>query len=357
MNRPHRAGLVVGKFCPLHLGHEAVIRRALEECETVWVVTYTSRDLGFPLAQRERWLKALSPRLVVVGFDAARLLGHDMVLPDDDADGGVHRDFVSWVMCNWVGAGQAGHSAFPEVVYTSEEYGDALAEHLAWRARCEGLSVAVRHQLVDFERRAVPISGTELRERRGSRPGRVNPQVARDLGRRVVLLGGESTGKTETARRLAADLGCAWVPEYGRQRWEERGGRLNEQDLAEIALTQARLEEEAPLAPGGWLVCDTSPLTTLLYAGFMFPDMGQTHHDDAMNIFQAAERRYDLTLLLTPEVPLVQDGTRVEDPEFRWRQHARYVEVLTRRRVPFTVIGGEGWAERYDRALAAVRRA
>ena len=35
--------------------------------------------------------------------------------------------------------------------------------------------------------------------------------------RTLALLGGESSGKTA----LAAQLHTAWVPEYGRQRWEE----------------------------------------------------------------------------------------------------------------------------------------
>jgi nicotinamide riboside kinase len=39
--------------------------------------------------------------------------------------------------------------------------------------------------------------------------------------RRIALLGGESSGKTTLARALAQSLGTSWVPEYGRQRWEE----------------------------------------------------------------------------------------------------------------------------------------
>ena len=39
--------------------------------------------------------------------------------------------------------------------------------------------------------------------------------------RRLALLGGESSGKTTLAIALAERLHVAWVPEYGRQRWEQ----------------------------------------------------------------------------------------------------------------------------------------
>ena len=41
MNLFFRRGLVVGKFCPLHLGHELLIRRAQTECEELVVLSYT----------------------------------------------------------------------------------------------------------------------------------------------------------------------------------------------------------------------------------------------------------------------------------------------------------------------------
>ncbi|HSI61697.1 MAG TPA: ATPase, partial [Candidatus Saccharimonadia bacterium] len=36
MSRRFSSGLVVGKFAPLHRGHEMVIRRAMEECDRVF---------------------------------------------------------------------------------------------------------------------------------------------------------------------------------------------------------------------------------------------------------------------------------------------------------------------------------
>ena len=53
--------------------------------------------------------------------------------------------------------------------------------------------------------------------------------------RRLALLGGESTGKTTLARALAEYLHTAWVPEYGRQRWEELRVTLSVEELVAVA--------------------------------------------------------------------------------------------------------------------------
>jgi AAA domain-containing protein len=47
--------------------------------------------------------------------------------------------------------------------------------------------------------------------------------VARTLVQRIALLGGESSGKTALAARLADELDTRWVPEYGRELWEAKG--------------------------------------------------------------------------------------------------------------------------------------
>ena len=135
--------------------------------------------------------------------------------------------------------------------------------------------------------------------------------------RRIALLGGESSGKTTLARLLATQLGTAWVPEYGRQRWEEQRETLSVDELLHVARTQVAWEDEhaalAQVQACGWLVCDTTPLTTLQYCLF---DHGQAPAE----LQGLARRHYDPTLLCLPDFTFVQDGCRRDD-HFRTRQH------------------------------------
>jgi len=58
-------GLVVGKFAPLHLGHEHLIRTAFAQCERVVILSYTRPE--FPSCgpeQRRAWLAARFPEAI-----------------------------------------------------------------------------------------------------------------------------------------------------------------------------------------------------------------------------------------------------------------------------------------------------
>jgi HTH-type transcriptional repressor of NAD biosynthesis genes len=163
---------------------------------------------------------------------------------------------------------------------------------------------------------------------------------------RIALLGGESSGKTTLAQALAQALHTRWVPEYGRQRWEELRETLGVEELVRVARRQIEWEDTAAQAlrdahakaavtgapkaeparpsgraPGGlWLVCDTTPLTTLQYC---LHDHGQA----PAALHQMARRRYALTVLCLPDFDFVQDGARRDDA-YRAAQHAWTVAQL-----------------------------
>lgn len=140
------------------------------------------------------------------------------------------------------------------------------------------------------------------------------------VARRVCLLGGESTGKTSLAEALAASLEEPWVPEYGRELWEQRGGTLEFDELLRIAEVQVAREEEAARRSRHYLLCDTSPLTTLFYSLELF---GRA--DPRLEAL--ARRPYDLVVLCGEDFAFVQDGWR-RDPDFRSRGQAWYRDRL-----------------------------
>jgi HTH-type transcriptional regulator, transcriptional repressor of NAD biosynthesis genes len=144
---------------------------------------------------------------------------------------------------------------------------------------------------------------------------------------RIALLGGESSGKTTLAVALAARLPTLWVPEYGRVLWEALRTTLSAQQLVQVARTQVAWEHEhavRALAQGArWLVCDTTPLTTLQYS---LHDHGHAEPE----LHALAARRYALTVLCEPGFAFVQDGCRRDDG-FRQAQHAWTLARLAER--------------------------
>jgi nicotinamide riboside kinase len=157
-----------------------------------------------------------------------------------------------------------------------------------------------------------------------------------DAPRRVALLGGESSGKTTLAIALAQALSTAWVPEYGRQRWEELRETLSVDELVHVAQRQVALEAEAAMQGGlrstDWLVCDTTPLTTLQYCL-------HDHGHAPPQLHALARHGYDLTVLCQPDFAFVQDGCRRDD-SFRSAQHAWTLARLAEAGVRPLVVDG-----------------
>lgn len=340
-----RVGLVVGKFCPLHRGHQFLLDHAQAACERLIVVSYTKPEFpGMAPARREAWLRALYPDANHWVLDDVRLAAHcqrlglpQRCLPDNDASDEAHRLFMAWLLREVI-------QSEVDLVFTSEEYGPGFASVLSQQQQLHG-GRAVAHVEVDPARRSVPVSGTAVRADLHAQRQQLAPQVYRDFVRRVVLLGGESTGKSTLAWTLATRCGSVYATEYGRELWEAQDGQLQEKDLLHIAQTQVAREEDLLGAANVWLVCDTSPLTTLLYAEAMFGRADPT-------LLELAQREYDLVLLCDPDVPFVQDGTR-RDEEFRHWQHRWYLRELEARKIPFLQLRGI-WQQREAAALAAM---
>lgn len=321
-------GVVVGKLAPLHRGHELLIRRAISQCDRVVVMSWVVPAIaGCEPEKRERWIRALFPEVTPLVITEAMLAERAsaelarMGLPGPEHDETVHRRFVGLACRELLGVDI-------DAVFSSEAYGPGFARELTHLYReTDPTRAAVEHVPVDPDRRTVPISASAIRANVHAHRRWLSPVVYADFVERVVLLGGESSGKSTLAAELARRHGTVSVAEYGRELWERREGRLAFEDLLAIGEVQIRREEEAAGRARRFLFCDTSPLTTLFYSREMF---GRAEP----RLEALAERRYDRVVLCAPDFPFVQDGTRRE-PGFRERQHRWYERELAARGIPW----------------------
>jgi NadR type nicotinamide-nucleotide adenylyltransferase len=333
MSKRFQRGLVVGKFSPLHRGHEFVINRVLEECAEVFLISYSKPEmLGCEAARRDQWLTSIFPQVRHLAVTDERLRAWTKPgqapreVPANDADEKIHRRFCGFLCQHILGV-------TVDAVFTSEDYGDGFAEELTRYFR-ESLPTAstVTHILVDRSRQKLPISGTLLRENIHARREWLSPLVYASFVQRVCLLGGESSGKSTLAEALSKIFDTSHVAEYGRELWDAKSGVLVFDDMKQIAEVQIQREEAAALNANRFLFCDTSPLTTLFYSHHMF-----SKADPALE--RLAERAYNFTVLCAPDFAFVQDGTR-QPEDFRMRQHEWYLSELSRRRIPFFTATG-----------------
>lgn len=319
MSKPYPTGLVVGTFAPLHRGHQLVIDAARAACEHVVVMTWANPDVpGMPTPVRAGWVRTLYPGVEVVA------VGADDCPPDASPDA-VQRAFTRERLPRPVDA-----------VFTSEPYGDALAEALG----------AV-HVSVDPDRQRFPISGTRIRSDVHGHGEWLDPRVRAHFVERVVFLGAESSGKTTLAHALAEETGEPYVEEVGRTLWVEAGGDLPLADYVRICREHVALEDAAALRARRFLFADTNALTTQQYAFFFFGECPP----EVQAYAARCRARYAHTFVCAPDFPFDQDGTRVH-PQVQRYMDGAIRNDLTVRGIPFTVVDGP-LAER----VAAVRKA
>ncbi len=329
-----RRGLVVGKFCPLHKGHELVIERAIASCDEVIVISYTKPEFdACPPKMREAWINAIFPSVTSLVLDDALLDQHckalqlpSKLVPHNEEPDDIHREFVAW-LC-W-----AVLRVTVDAVFTSENYGDGFARVLStYFQKQSDTAQTVKHLCVDIQRNAIPTSGTQLRGDPHRYRKFLSPKVYASFVKRVCILGGESSGKTSLCQALARRCETVWVPEYGRELWELNRGELRFRDMLRIGETQIDRENALLEKSNRYLFCDTSPLTTLFYSLSMFDKA------DA-RLREMASRSYDFIFLCSPDFPFVQDGTRKDD-QFRQSQHSWYLSQLDEKAIPYHLLSG-----------------
>ena len=164
----------------------------------------------------------------------------------------------------------------------------------------------------------------------------------------ICLHGPESTGKSTMATLLAAHFNCEIVPEYGRAYCEEHGTDIAMHDLVVIAQTHQKMTEGAKSRAREWLVLDTDPVMTTVWADMMFG-----HHDAWFDrLIDVA----DIYLLLDIDLPWVDDGLRIYGEEADRRHFFDLSKIeLERRGVNWALISGDG-EPRFDAALEAIER-
>ncbi len=325
--KKYRNGLIVGKFSPLHKGHEFLIKRGLEECETLYIFSYYTPEFkGCEAHRRELWLKKLFPAAkIFVINDEYLKTRFNFSLPPHDATDLEERRFVGFLWLHLVNQPL-------DVVFTSENYGAGYAVEMSSYFAHYTNFPPVKHVLVDLDRQTFPISGTTLRDDIHGLKDFLSPQVYASFVERICFLGGESSGKSTLAEALTNEFETEFVAEYGRTLSEEKNNQLIFEDLLRIAKTHLNDEESQAEQANRYLFIDTSPLTTLFYSLHLF---GKADPE----LDWLSYRKYDRIFLCSPDFPFVQDGTR-DGNGLREKQHEWYLQKLAERKIHYEILTG-----------------
>lgn len=312
-------GLVIGKFYPPHRGHKLLIDTAISQSDQTVVIVCAKPTDTIPGELRGKWLQEIHPTARVIVIDDRY----------DENDSRVWAENT----IHWLGRA-------PDVVFTSEDYGDRYAELMG-----------SKHISVDKPRGRVSISGTAVRNDPFAHWDFIEPPVRGWFAKRVCVLGAESTGTTTLAKDLAETLNTIWVAEYGREYSEVKLARNDSvwrtEEFISIAEEQTRREDQAACQANRVLICDTNAFATVLWHRRYIGNHSKAVED------VARRGRCDLYLLTGDEIPFVQDGLR-DGEHIRHEMHRWFEAALASQPVPWQVLRGSH-DERMDRAVHLVR--
>jgi HTH-type transcriptional regulator, transcriptional repressor of NAD biosynthesis genes len=320
LQKVFKTGLVVGKFAPLHKGHEFVLKTALAQCEQVIVLVYSNPDFSWMPAQtRASWVQQLFPQ--------ARVYIPENPPPNEASDF-TQREFVKfWLEQNHFTA---------DAVFGSDDYLQGFAAHIG--------AMPIK---VDATRDTHPISGTVLRQAvQHNQIARFKPFVSSLVFshlefwaqpiKKVVFLGAESTGKSSLTARMAQEYNTRFVAEFGREVWEAKNGQLALEDYVFIAKRHLELEDAALLESQDYLFVDTNAITTM-FLGYAYEGRGLP---ELTALARIAESRYHFVFLCNDDIPFAQDGWR-DDAVWRSRAQGMVRYDLAVRGIAYTEVSGD----------------
>jgi HTH-type transcriptional regulator, transcriptional repressor of NAD biosynthesis genes len=306
-------GLTLGKFAPLHKGHQFLIESAMKKVDELIVLIYDTPEIKNvpPLSLRAKWIKELYPNAEVIEA--------------------------------WTAPSETGYT--PEIMKKQEEFiqkilGDKkISYFFASEPYVQHVSKALGAKaiMVDQKRTEIPISATRVRLNAYMHKQFLDPVVYHDLVANIVFLGGPSTGKSTLVEALAKEYHTQWMPEYGREYWDKHqiDHRITTQQLVELAKEHIERENTLLEKANTYLFTDTNAITTYL---FSLHYHGRAENE-LLELAKQCSFRYDLVFLCDTDIPYDDTWDRSGDAS-RVEMQRRTISFLQEYKIPYIKVHG-----------------
>lgn len=165
--------------------------------------------------------------------------------------------------------------------------------------------------------------------------------------KRIVLIGAESTGKTEQAELLSRHFKTVFVPEYAREYIEALDVAYTYDDVEKIAKKQVELEDEYSKIANKILFYDTYLIITKVWFKLVYNKIPNWINRKIEN------NNIDLFLLCSNDIPWITDSVRENGGEMRDKLFDIYKEELSLYKCNYKIVKGTG-ENRFNNAIKLV---
>jgi len=165
--------------------------------------------------------------------------------------------------------------------------------------------------------------------------------------KRIVLIGPESTGKTELTQFLTREFNTVYVPEYAREYIENLNRKYTYNDVVHIAETQVSLSKKNINRARKVLFYDTYLIITKIWFQVVFNTYPSWIDKEL------TENPIDLFLLCNTDIEWVPDSVRENGGEMREKLFEMYKREIVNYGFNYEIVKGMG-EERFRNALNIV---
>lgn len=330
--KKYKVGMYGGAFNPLHLGHLECIIKAAGLCEELYIViSYRENDTDVPLKVKIRWIYQLTKHIGNV---------HVIPLPDKLTN---KEDYVEELWTEDCRKVKESIGKPIDVVFCGGDYD----ENSFWNKCYE------ESDFVVFPRNE--YNSTDIRKDIYGHWDWM-PQVVRTYyTKKVLLIGGESSGKSTLTVNLANYFNTVYLEEVGKDLSELSGTDVYmlSEDFTRILLEHKAKEMRLIDQSNKVFFEDTDCLITRFFMDFLEDENIEKNERLAEAI--ASINSYDLILYLEPDVEWVQDGDRSEVIAADRKKYSDMIKALyTKYGFNYVTISGD-YNSRFDQAVKYVK--
>lgn len=138
-----KVGLIIGKFAPLHKGHEYLIKKALNEIDKLYIFVYETNLIDVSIEVREEWINNV--------FKDDRIKTIKATNPPKQY--GMDKESIEIQLSYIDKIIRENNIKRITHLFSSEEYGEYIAKRLN-----------AKNILVDKERINIPVNATNIRK-------------------------------------------------------------------------------------------------------------------------------------------------------------------------------------------------
>ncbi len=312
-------GLVLGKFYPLHKGHEKLIAFGSKNCDKLYVLICAEKKEKITGKTRLKWIRSTyknNDKIIPILYNYS-----EKELPNTSKSS----KKVSKIWAKVI----AQNLPKIDVVFSSEKYGDYLANYL----KC-------KHKPFDIARKKISIAASTIRQHPIKNWDYIADKAKPIFVKKIIIGGTESTGKSTLVEKLATHYRTVFVPEMARD-IIANSTNFQFEDLYTVAKVHANEILKKNKLANKLLFIDTDISITKSYANFFF--------DKKLKVSKKIKKANsaDIYLFLDKDAPYIQDGTRLGIEE-RNKLQKSHLKQLSKQKKLIIIEGN--WEERFEKA-------